>query len=70
MNLSVVLDGWTTGRELQCFTIPISKDADTTALRQALVQRLGNVSMSLFKVSLLSLPRTELMIGRNPHSRC
>jgi len=51
ITLSVVLDGWTNGRAVQCFTIQISKDANTTALRQALSNQIGNVSMSLFKVS-------------------
>lgn len=51
MTLSVVLDGWTNGRDIQCFTIQIAKDADTSALRQALTTKLGDVSMSLFKVS-------------------
>ena len=51
ITLSVVLDGWTNGRAVQCFTIQIAKDANTTALRQALSHQIGNVSMSLFKVS-------------------
>lgn len=51
ITLSVVLDGWTNGRAVQCFTIQIAKDAGTTALRQALSHQIGNVSMSLFKVS-------------------
>jgi hypothetical protein len=50
MTLSVVLDGWTIGRQVQCFTIQIAKDADTTILRQNLSNHIGNVSMSLFKV--------------------
>jgi hypothetical protein len=61
ITLSVVLDGWTNGRAVQCFTIQISKDADTTTLRQALSNQIGNVSMSLFKVSHPRLIRSKLM---------
>ena len=51
ITLSVLLDGWTEGSSVQCFDLQISKDADTTALRSALALKLGDVSMSLFKVS-------------------
>ena len=57
ITLSVVLDGWTNGRAVQCFSIQIAKDADISALRQALFPQIGNVSMSLFKVSHLVLVR-------------
>ena len=61
ITLSVVLDGWTNGRAVQCFTIQIAKEANTTALRQALSNQIGNVSMSLFKVSHPLLTRSKLM---------
>lgn len=50
IKLSVLLDGWTEGRSVQCFNLEISKDADNSALRNELALRLGDNSMSLFKV--------------------
>lgn len=51
IKLSVVLDGWTDGRQVHCFTVEVDKDADNTGLRNALALHLGDVSMGLFKVS-------------------
>jgi hypothetical protein len=69
MTLSVVLDGWEREGDEQCFTINISQEADTTILRQVLASKLGDVSMSLFKVSNPTIPRDELinrLLFQNP----
>jgi hypothetical protein len=68
MTLSVVLDGWRREGDEQCFTIDISKEADTTILRHVLASKLGDVSISLFKVSNTTIPRDELM-NRSPSQK-
>lgn len=77
MTLSVLLDGWTEGRSVQCFNLDISKNANITALRTALALRLGDVSMSLFKVrpcpsplSLINQISSSHSTGRDPYAGC
>lgn len=50
VSLHVVLDA----SELDPFVIEVSKEDDVMAIRRALAVKLGSVSMSLFKVSLIS----------------
>lgn len=50
VTLSVLVDGWTEESSIQCFTLDVNKDADITELRRALAFKLGDFSMSLFKV--------------------
>jgi hypothetical protein len=51
ITLSVVFDGWRQGRDTHCFTLKVGKETSISMLRQALAAKLGDVSMSLFKVS-------------------
>lgn len=61
LAISVVLDGWTEERDVQCFTVDVAKNADMAGLREALALKLGDVSMSLFKVS----PTTTQILGQS-----